>query len=322
MNGEGLSKCWCDRLALQGLQTMEIRQLRYFLDIAQTEHLTDSARNLFVTQSTLSHGLRQLEDELGMQLFERAGRGLRLSQAGQVFRQYAERALREVEAGRSMLADISGLNTGTLTVGANPTFLSTLVVPTVAAFAQRYPRIAIDVRELQATPIEEQLRSGLLDMGISFYPYDRPDIDAEALFDERMQLVVGLQHPLAGRKRMALADVAAWPLALLQRSFYTRRLMDQQLRSAGVDAKPVIEIGSVQALMDLVKHGPWACIVPERAVHSVVGVHAIALHPPMVRTAALLWRKNAVRSTAAQAFADMLRGIAASPSTAEPVPGS
>ena len=115
MNGAGLNNCWSDRLALQGLQTMEIRQLRYFLDIAQTEHLTDSARNLFVTQSTLSHGLRQLEDELGMQLFERVGRGLRLSQAGQVFRQYAERALREVEAGRSMLADISGLNTGTLT---------------------------------------------------------------------------------------------------------------------------------------------------------------------------------------------------------------
>ena len=104
MNGAGLNNCWSDRLALQGLQTMEIRQLRYFLDIAQTEHLTDSARNLFVTQSTLSHGLRQLEDELGMQLFERVGRGLRLSQAGQVFRQYAERALREVEAGRSMLA--------------------------------------------------------------------------------------------------------------------------------------------------------------------------------------------------------------------------
>src|SRR5256885_6528342 len=74
---------------------MELRQLRYFVDIAKTEHLTTSARNLYVTQSTLSHGLRQLEEELGMALFERIGRGLKLSQAGVVFRNYAERALHE-----------------------------------------------------------------------------------------------------------------------------------------------------------------------------------------------------------------------------------
>jgi LysR family cyn operon transcriptional activator len=86
---------------------MELRQLRYFVDIAKTEHLTTSARNLYVTQSTLSHGLRQLEEELGMPLFERIGRGLKLSQAGVVFRNYAERALHEVEAGRMALADLS-----------------------------------------------------------------------------------------------------------------------------------------------------------------------------------------------------------------------
>ena len=75
---------------------MEMRQLRYFLDIAQTEHLTQSAQNLFVTQSTLSHGLRQLEQELEIQLFDRLGRGLRLSQAGAAFRVHAARALQQI----------------------------------------------------------------------------------------------------------------------------------------------------------------------------------------------------------------------------------
>ncbi|MDO8252304.1 MAG: LysR family transcriptional regulator, partial [Rhodoferax sp.] len=109
---------------------MEIRQLRYFLDIAQTEHLTQSAQNLFVTQSTLSHGLRQLEQELDVTLFERLGRGLKLSQAGAEFRVYATRALKEIEAGRMALADLSGLQSGTLTVGAFPTFLNTVVPAT------------------------------------------------------------------------------------------------------------------------------------------------------------------------------------------------
>lgn len=102
---------------------MEIRQLRYFLDIAQTEHLTQSAQNLFVTQSTLSHGLRQLEEELDTALFDRLGRGLKLSQAGAEFRAYATRALKEIEAGRMALADLSGLQSGRLTIGAIPTFL-------------------------------------------------------------------------------------------------------------------------------------------------------------------------------------------------------
>src|SRR5256885_14052242 len=87
---------------------MEIRQLHYFLDIAQTEHLTQSAQNLFVTQSTLSHGLRQLEEELDTALFDRLGRGLKLSQAGGGIRGYGTRALQEIGARRQAPADLSG----------------------------------------------------------------------------------------------------------------------------------------------------------------------------------------------------------------------
>ena len=119
---------------------MEIRQLRYFLDIAETEHLTQSAENLFVTQSTLSHGLRQLEEELGVSLFDRLGRGLRLSQAGMEFRGYASRTLKEIEAGRMALAGLSELQFGKLTIGVFPTFLNTVVPATVAAFTKAHPR--------------------------------------------------------------------------------------------------------------------------------------------------------------------------------------
>jgi len=149
---------------------MEMRQLRYFLDIAQTEHLTLSARHLFVTQSTLSHGLRQLEQELGVSLFDRVGRGLKLSQAGLAFRDHALRALKELEAGRMALSELNGLQSGRLTVGVFPTFLNTLVPATVAAFSQAYPGVTVEVRDLRAGPIEEQVLSGELDLGIAFHP--------------------------------------------------------------------------------------------------------------------------------------------------------
>ena len=133
---------------------MELRQLRYFLSVAETEHLTQSAQALFVTQSTLSHGLRQLEEELGVTLFDRIGRGLKLSQAGQAFRAYAGRALQEIEAGRMEMARINGLQSGALTVGVIPTFLDTLVPAAVARFSARYPGIRLAIRDLRADVIE------------------------------------------------------------------------------------------------------------------------------------------------------------------------
>ena len=290
---------------------MDIRQLRYFLDIARTEHLTQSAHNLYVTQSTLSHGLRQLEQELGLVLFERLGRGLKLSQAGAVFRSYASRALKEVEAGRMALAELSGLQSGTLTVAAIPTFLTTVVPVAVAAFSQAHPKVAVEVRELRAGPIEEQLLGGELDLGIGFHPSTHAEIDTEPLFTERLLLVVGPAHPWAGRRQLAMKALAEQPLALLPRSFATRRLIDDGLREAGVQPLLRVELASVEALLAVCRHGDLASIVPERAARLAPALSAISLTAPMVvRHAGLLWRRGASRSAAALDFAARLREAA------------
>jgi LysR family cyn operon transcriptional activator len=287
---------------------MELRQLRYFLDIAQTEHLTQSAQNLFVTQSTLSHGLRQLEEELQVQLFERLGRGLKLSQAGVEFRSYATRALKEIEAGRMALSELSGLQSGRLTVGAIPTFLNTVVPVTVGGFSRAYPGVSIEVRELRAGPIEEQLRSGELDLGIAFHPTAHAEIETEALFDERMLLVVAPSHPLAKRRTLALEALAGVSLALLPRSFATRRLVDASLHEAGVEATVRIEMASVESLLVVCRHGDVASIVPERAARLAPDLRAIALTAPeVVRHAGILWRRGGSRSAAAREFAARLR---------------
>ena len=286
---------------------MEIRQLRYFLDIAQTEHLTQSAQNLFVTQSTLSHGLRQLEQELCVPLFDRLGRGLKLSQAGAEFRVYATRALKEIEAGRMALADLGGLQSGKLTVGAFPTFLNTVVPATVAAFSQTHPGVRVEVRDLRAGAIEALLLRGELDLGIAFHPTGHEEIETEPLFDERMLLVVGPLHPLAGRRSLAMKALADLPLALLPRTFATRRLIDASLRQADVVPTVRVEMDSVEALLGVCRFGNLASIVPERAARQAPDLRAIALtEPQLVRHAGILWRRGASRSAAARAFAALL----------------
>lgn len=287
---------------------MEIRQLRYFLEIARTEHLTTAARQLFVTQSTLSHGLRLLEEELGVALFERVGRGLKLSQAGRVFKDYAARALQELEAGRMALADLASLQAGRLTVGVIPTSLHTLVPSAVAAFNARYPKIQVVLRELLAPEIEALLLSGDLDLGMAFHPTGAAGIDSEPLFDEQMQLVVHAAHPLAGCAPLPLQQLHDVPLVLLSRRFATRRLLDEHLRAAGVQPKVMVEMESVHALIEACRWGPQlACVVPERAaaLHGE-GLSARGLQPALMRTASLLWNARTSRSAAAQAFAQLL----------------
>ena len=286
---------------------MDIRHLHYFLDIAETEHLTRSAERLFVTQSTLSHGLRQLEQTLGVALFDRVGRGLRLSQAGLTFRQHALRSLRELEAGRMALSALTGLRTGRLTVGVFPTFLNTLMPAVVAAFHQAYPGVSVEVRDLRAGPIERQVLDGTLDLGIAFHPATHADIEAEHLFDERLQLVVNRRHHWAERRAIRMQQLADQPLALLPRSFATRLLIDNHLQQAGVRPDVRIEIESVEALLGVVRTANLAAIVPERAAAQAPDLATLTLtHPVIIRKAGLLWRRGASRSAAALAFAALL----------------
>ncbi|WP_448093002.1 LysR substrate-binding domain-containing protein [Pseudomonas lini] len=200
---------------------------------------------------------------MGTQLFELLGRGLKLSQAGAEFRVYASRAFKEIEAGHMALADLSGLQSGKLTVGAFPTFLNTVVPATVAVFSRAHPKVTIEVRDLRVRQIEEQLLHGELELGIAFHPTEHAELENEPLFDERMLLVVGPAHPLAGRSTLAMKELAGVPLAMLPRSFTTRHLIDDSWRSAdGAGGNRVSG-----ALLGGGREGDLASIVPRRRQH-------------------------------------------------------
>ncbi len=289
---------------------MELRHLRYFLELVQTEHLTQSAQNLFVTQSTLSHSLRQLEEELGIVLFERIGRGLRLSEAGRAFQGYAARALQEVESGRMALAEISGLKAGSLRVGVLPSFGHTFIPSAVAAFSSRYPDVHVAVSELRAGEIQQMLLDGQLDVGVSLCPAERVELDVEPLFNEELVLVTHPGHPLAARRSLRLKELQAVPLAMQPRSFVTRRILDAAFREAR--ATPVIrlEMDSVEALVRVCRAGPLATIIPERVAQHASDLHLVRLRAPTPsRSAGVLWRKGGSRNVAALELVRMMASL-------------
>ena len=245
-----------------------------------------------------------------MQLFERIGRGLVISQAGITFKAYALRALQEIASGKMELSQLSNLQTGILTIGVIPTFLNSLIPSVVAKFNEKYPGIQLSIRDLRADLIEEQLISGELDLGVAFHPTKRQDIQTEHLFDEKLVLLVSKKHILGKVKSLNMIDLKNTALCLLPNSFSTRRLIDDSLRRIKSPVKVAVEIESVSALIESCLFGNLATIIPERAAPNNKEFNIIQLkNPTPIRRAGILSRKGSAYSKAAAAFVQILKPL-------------
>jgi DNA-binding transcriptional LysR family regulator len=147
---------------------MLLRHIRYFLAVAEHANFTRAAEALHVSQPTLSQQIRQLEDTLGVQLLDRSGRAVRLTEAGEAYMQYARLALQNLEAGRRALHDVHDLARGSLRLAMAPTFTTYLIGPLVDAFNRRYPAITLRIEEMPQERIEVLLNDDALDLGIAF----------------------------------------------------------------------------------------------------------------------------------------------------------
>ena len=184
---------------------MELRHLRYFTALAECLNFTRAAERVHVTQSTLSHQIRQLEEEAGRPLFDRIGKRVVLTEAGEVFLTFASKALKEVDQGLSTLREEAARPmTGTLRIGATHTFNIRLIPECVATFLGRYPTVQVSVAELEADGIGSKLLAGELDMGIAYRPTGPTELWFEPLYNEEMVLVVA--EPIRSRG----ASASAW----------------------------------------------------------------------------------------------------------------
>ena len=286
---------------------MELRHLRYFLVVANLSSFTRAAAALHLTQPTLSHQIRQLEDELGMHLFDRIGRSIRLTAPGKVFREHAERALQEVSTATAALKELQGLMHGTLTIGVFQSFNSSLMPPILAAFAARYPGVRVAVRQLPTREMQTQLIRGDLDLGIAYVQPDSHRILAEKLFDERLMLVVSEGHPYARRRLIKLKQLGDQPLALLSTEFPSRQLLHDWFSAVGYEPRIQIEINSTDAILATVRSSRLATIQTARMAGTFPGLRCVPLEPPRRRTVAILWRREGYRAAAARAMADMIK---------------
>lgn len=290
---------------------MELRHLRYFTALADCLNFTRAAERVHVTQSTLSHQIRQLEDEVGRPLFERVGKRVVLTDAGELFWSYAQRALKEVDQGLGLLREAATPITGALRIGATHTFNIRLIPDCLATFLARFPTVKVAVEELEADGIEARLRSGNLDIGIAYRPAGATDLWFEPLYHEEMVLVVAAGHPLARRKRIRMVELHRRRVVMLPPLFATRAMLDECFAGSGAEPVVVAEMNTIAPMLGLVERTDLLAIVARNAVPPGMGLHVIPIESPTpVRTPGLLWLRQRDPQPAIRSFASIVRRTA------------
>jgi LysR family cyn operon transcriptional activator len=290
---------------------MELRHLRYLVALAECLNFTRAAERVHVTQSTLSHQIRRLEDEVGFALFDRATNHVSLTEAGEVFLVFAANALREVDRGLSALKKNHLDVSGELRIGATNTFNLELIPQCVAAFLTRYPEARVTVEELPANSISAGINSGALDLGIAYRPTEPSDLWFDPLHNEEMVLAVSASHPFASRKRVRMIELDRQRLVLLPHAFATRVMLDDCFRSAGAEPIVCVEMNSIAPMLELVARTGIAAIVAANAVPSQAPLAIVRLASPTpMRIPGILWKRDAKLSKQMKHFSAVVRRLA------------
>lgn len=293
---------------------MELRQLEYFVAVAEELHFTRAARRLFVAQSGMSAGIRSLERELGAALFIRSTRRVELTDAGRALLPVARQALAKAMDARDAVAAVQGLLRGTLAVGSLQC-LGILDVPgLLARFREKHPGVELRLRHDGTADLIDGVRGGRLD--IAFAPlgiHSTQGLAVGPLAREPMVLACATSHRFAERASVHPAELDGESFVDFSLTWGTREFADCTLSAAGVDRRVELEVNDAHSLLDLVSLGLGVAIVPEHFSKKTSRARFVAL------TGAPSWQIGTVTpstertSTAARALLEMVDDLAGTP---------
>lgn len=287
---------------------MELRHLRYFEALAETLNFTRAAERVHVTQSTLSHQIRQLEEELGQPLFDRIGKRVSITEAGETLLLHIGPALRQVDMAVHAIRDVSEEIVGEIRVGTTQSFNLRLVPQCVSAFLARYPSVRVVIEELSASEVLARLRAGELDLGVSYRPAATNDLWFEELYTEEMVLAVGSNHPWFGRRKVRMAELHGMRLMLLPQQFSTRQMLDNCFATANASPLVTAELNSISAMLEIARTSDIAAFVGQSAAAPDDSIQFIPVEDPTpLRSPGLLWRRESPRISTVKYFAVMVR---------------
>lgn len=294
--------------------TVQLHQLRYVVGVAEEGRFTAAAARLRVAQPSVSAAVRALERELGMELFHRSGSRVALTAAGEAFLPWARQALADCEAGRAAVQDIAGLRTGRLSIGATPSLTTGLLAPALAEFHRRHPGVELVLSEGGSGLLVTNLERGQLDLALVILPVDKAWVQTEALIDEALVLAVPADHPLTGKRSVAVTDLDGVPLVMFRDGYDLREVTVAVCRSEGIHPTFAAEGLEMDGVLALAAAGLGAAVVPASVAGAGTGFRTVPFRDDRLRrTIGLASRRDRRPSHAARAMTEHLRKALTTP---------
>lgn len=243
---------------------LDSRQLAAFAALARCQSFTRAAKELYLTQSAVSHAIKALEEEVGSRLVDRAGRRVLLTQAGEQFLRHVEKILREMEAARSGLDALSRWGHSRLRVGASTTACQYILPTVLREYKQSFPKSVITIEPGDHAQQTELLENNRIDLAIMLRPETRTEFDFVPLFQDELRFVASPMHRWVQQGRMSREALEGETLVHYNKASYTFRLLTEYFRAERITFGHFIELGSMDAIKELVKIGvgvgvlaPW-----------------------------------------------------------------
>ncbi|MFF8819174.1 LysR family transcriptional regulator [Leucobacter sp. NPDC015123] len=270
---------------------MELQQMRYVVAVAEERNFTRAAERCRVVQSALSHQVKALERELGVRLFARTSRRVELTAAGEAFLSHARASLESAERAIADAASAAGEVRGTLTIGLIPTVTALDAPAALAEFHRSHPAVQIALRGGGSNEFIAAIAAGRMDIAVLGLPDDSPPkgVAHRELVRERFVAVVGEQHPLAGRGRVSLADIAEETFVDFPVSTPGRAQSDLAFEAAGVRREVAFEVMDMGIIVELIRHGLVVALLAPALVADMAGIATVELTDGPGRVEYLAW---------------------------------
>ena len=256
---------------------MELRHLKYFVKIAETLNFSEAAKALFITQSTLSQQIRQLEQEMDAQLFERNNHNVRLTEAGEELLPYARQTLKASQACLDRIEDLQHMLAGTLNIGVTFSF-SPIMTEALFAFIKLYPKVKLNIFYKPMAELMKMLEHDEVDFALTFRPAElNKDIESHFLFDNHLAVIVRDDHPLAHRESVSITELEPYDLVLPAKGLQARNAFDFMCAGCSHNLKVRIELNDVNVLLKMVKQSGMITILSETTIYNEEGFSSIPI---------------------------------------------
>lgn len=274
---------------------MELRQIKYFIEVAKMEHVTDAAVNLHVAQSAVSRQIANLEGELNVKLFEREGRNVKLTTVGRIFLEHVEIALLEIDNAVEKVKEFLNPETGVIRIGF-PNNLSANTLPNViSSFREHYPNISIQVRQGSLNFLIQSIIKGSLNLAfVTPVPMNEKNVNGRIFFTEKMVALLPHDHFLAEQERVHLDQLHNDPFVLFRTGLRKNIILDA-CRQAGFEPEIAFEGEDIDTIKNLVAAGLGVSLLPETTVSRDVPRETVKIpisEPVINRTVGIVYPKS------------------------------